>query len=116
MTRVLLALDAPHRNSVRVALLATSVLIGRAFAQSCSELVHLSRRLVIGTRANGPRNPAWTITGRKPPVARLRASFARSPVRVTSLAAISGLHRPVVIQAVHTHPPVEPATWPSCGC
>src|SRR5215475_6525886 len=48
-------------NSVRVALLATSVLIGRAFAQSCSELVHLSRRLVIGTRGNGPRNPAWTI-------------------------------------------------------
>jgi hypothetical protein len=28
--------------------LATSVLIGRALAQSYSELVHLSRRLVIG--------------------------------------------------------------------
>ena len=79
------------------------MLIGRAFVQSCSELVDLSRRLVIGTRGNGPRNPASTITGRKAAVARLRASFARSPVRVSSLAAISGLHRRVVIQAVQ-HP------------
>jgi len=39
------------------------VLIGHAFAQSFSELVHLSRRLMIGDSGNGPRNPAWTVTG-----------------------------------------------------
>ena len=39
------------------------MLIGHAFAQSFSELVHLSRRLMIGDSGNGPRNPAWTVTG-----------------------------------------------------
>src|SRR5262245_59479109 len=44
-------------------LFATSVLIGRAFAQSYSELVHLSRRPAIGASGNGPHNPAWKPAG-----------------------------------------------------
>ena len=39
------------------------MLIAHAFAQSFSELVHLSRRLMIGDSGNGACNPAWTVTG-----------------------------------------------------
>ena len=70
-------------------------------ARICAELLRACSPFATPGDRHPRERPAQSGLDHHRPqaaVARLRASFARSPVRVTSLAAISGLHRPVVIQ------------------